>query len=232
VAEAVGGNGSFGKTPKRCMERYFDDFLGRYGQILPPYTIVDDDETNTIDASSPEQGEDEEEDEIRASKRRHALLMRSPSNISASSSAGRARKKFKVVPTDSLPDYDKAWPNGYVPPIGVEMGRHVGRDLACKAELAFVKATASASTKAEADLIRKEWVETKLGQIGSPTVLPPRPEDTAHLPGAELAGFMPRRGDFDIEWENDAARQATQVTGIGNLLPKTRRTRKAKELYS
>jgi hypothetical protein len=203
VAEAVGGNGSFGKTPKRCMERYFDDFLGRYGHVLPPYTIVDDDET-TLDASQ-EQAEDEgEEDEIRASKRRHALLMRSPSNISASSNAQRARKRFKVVPTDSLPGYDNIWPNGYVPAIGVEVGRQVGRDLACKAELAFVKATASAATKAEADLIRKEWVETKLGQIGSPTVLPPRPEDTAHLPGAELAGFMPRRGDFDIEWENDA----------------------------
>jgi hypothetical protein len=62
----------------------------------------------------------------------------------------------------------------------------------------------AASTKEEADKIRQHWLETKMGQIGSPTVLPPRPDDSFHLPGSELAGFMPRRGDFDVEWENDA----------------------------
>jgi transcriptional adapter 2-alpha len=35
-------------------------------------------------------------------------------------------------------------------------------------------------------------------------LLPPRPNDVVTLPGAELEGFMPRRGDFDVEWENDA----------------------------
>jgi hypothetical protein len=224
ISEAVGGNGSVGKTPKRCMERYFDDFLGRYGHILPPFTIVDDNTTDdNIETTSSVNNNDEssnnnqnnnnedaagnnEDDAVRASKRRHALMMRSPSNISASSGGGgRSRKRFKVVATESLSGYDKLWPNPYLPPIeGITVGQDVARDLSSKAEMTFVKATASVGTEEEAEKIRKEWMETRMSQIGAPTVLPPRPEDSANLPGAELAGFMPRRGDFDIEWENEA----------------------------
>eukprot|EP00536_Pseudo-nitzschia_multiseries_P001190 jgi/Psemu1/250307/estExt_Genewise1Plus.C_140246 len=119
IADAIGGNGSVGKTAKRCMERYLDDYLGRYGHILPQWT-------------------------------------------------------------------------------------EVARDQSCKAELAFVKATLAAPSKKEADKIRQTWIDTKLGRVGAPTVLPPRPHDAVHLLGSELAGFMPRRGDFDVEWENDA----------------------------
>jgi hypothetical protein len=219
ISEAIGGNGSVGKTPKRCMERYFDDFLGRYGHILPPYTIVDDDdlnETNDEDgdegteAHAPSTEEATENATGRApSKRRHAIMMRSPSNMSAASLGSVARatraKKFKVVLTESLPFYNAVWPEPYLPPIpGVTFGQEVARDLASKAELAFVKATTSVATKEEAEKIRQEWLATKMNQIGSPTVLPPRPDDTMCLPGADLAGFMPRRGDFDIEWENEA----------------------------
>jgi hypothetical protein len=202
VSEAVGGNGSFGKTPKRCMERYFDDFLGRYGHVLPPYTIVDDVENEDNEDSNDELTEDES---VRASKRRHSQIMRLPSNVSASSGGGRSRKRFKVVPTESLPGYDQVWLNPYLPPIeGVHLGQEVARDLSTKNELTFVKATAAVATKVEADKIRKEWMEMRMQELGAPTVLPPRPEDSATLPGAELVGFMPRRGDFDIEWENEA----------------------------
>jgi hypothetical protein len=31
-----------------------------------------------------------------------------------------------------------------------------------------------------------------------------RPDDVPKLPGAQVYGYMPRRGDFDIEWDNDA----------------------------
>jgi Myb-like DNA-binding domain/Zinc finger, ZZ type len=221
ISEAIGGNGSVGKTPKRCMERYFDDFLGRYGHILPPYTIVDEgdpNETNNNDedgdegteTDAPTTEEAAENATGRApSKRRHAIMMRSPSNVSAASLGGAGRatraKKFKVVPTESLPFYNAVWPEPYLPPIpGVSFGQEVARDLASKAELAFVKATTSVASKEEAEKIRQEWLATKMNQIGSPTVLPPRPDDTMCLPGADLAGFMPRRGDFDIEWENEA----------------------------
>lgn len=44
----------------------------------------------------------------------------------------------------------------------------------------------------------------RLNKRGGPTVLPPRPEDVKKMQGSELAGYMPRRGDFDIEWDNDA----------------------------
>jgi len=33
IAEAIGNPG---KNARRCMERYLDDFLGRFGHIFPP----------------------------------------------------------------------------------------------------------------------------------------------------------------------------------------------------
>lgn len=296
IAEAIGGQGSVGKTPKRCMERYLDDFLGRYGHILPQWTIIDDtvvesnrlayvdptqnsthdksvsvnnasnettshksestdsksdvvidtnvgQEQNSIEKgkerSSSEQqakkkdGEQsltsgipasiapapsetistittntpilknilEEEEGVRTSKRRLGAAGASMIGSGRSSS----RKKLKVVQTESIPGYDSVWPHPYLPETpGAVIGKEVARDQSSKAELAFVKSTLAASSKKEADKIRQTWVETKLGRVGSPTVLPPRPHDAIHLLGSELAGFMPRRGDFDVEWENDA----------------------------
>jgi hypothetical protein len=207
VSEAVGGSGSVGKTPKRCMERFFDDFLGRYGHILPPNTILDESMEEEVVASNDvdfTQGDDDEA--VRSSKRRVSSLSRMPSNISSSSTPGRgSRKKFRVVRTETLPGYDKLWPKPYLPAVGgVKLGQEVAREQSKKAELAFVRATTDVATKEEADKIREEWIETRMNQPGAPTVLPARPEDTALLPGANLMGFMPRRGDFDIEWENDA----------------------------
>ncbi len=260
ISEAIGGQGSVGKTPKRCMERYLDDFLGRYGHILPQYTIIDDiveesaettketktkegntsgedtkeDETKTEgEAPSEESSEKKEGDEpstaakaapstpttkisvdeeegVRTSKRRSAAI----GSAQGGSLLGRgssSRKKLRVVNTESFPGYENVWPNPYLPEFenaipGKEaaFGKEVARDQSCKAELTFVKSSLSVSTKEEADKIRKTWVDTKLGKVGSPTVLPPRPQDAVHLLGSELAGFMPRRGDFDVEHENDA----------------------------
>jgi hypothetical protein len=306
IAEAIGGHGSVGKTPKRCMERYLDDFLGRYGHVLPQWTIVDNtvevdagvststnsnhnsnhsnsgsvnntsndtgsnkDSSTTSDSttsstaaidtkddqdqvkSETETGKEgaqseqetekkegdkpetagtdtpattvlsakaaeaanalavkntiEEEEGIRTSKRRSTAVSILGSAGAASSGRSSSRKKLKVLPTESFPGYDMVWPRPYLPEIAdAVVGKEVARDQSCKAELAFVKATLAASSKKEADKIRQTWVDTKLGRVGSPTVLPPRPHDAAHLLGSELAGFMPRRGDFDVEWENDA----------------------------
>jgi hypothetical protein len=325
VSEAINGNGCLGKTPKRCMERYFDDFCGRYGHILPPFTIVDDDQaeqmmrmmmmmktattatttttttraatvvtdetvddqetskvkkiesnSDTIDDINTNSSEDggasggknqqpsddgdnntntnntgmdsssttanpsemattattttpaQEEEAVRASKRRHtstATTFRSNSSSllslgvpampntpgrSSSSSSSSFRKKLKVVPTESIPNYDQRWPDPYMPPTHqAKLGQEVARDLSCKAETIYFKSIMGASTKEEADKIRQQWIEkidtmVRTNTPGAPTVLPPRPDDSFHLPGSELAGFMPRRGDFDVEWENDA----------------------------
>jgi hypothetical protein len=312
IAEAIGGHGSVGKTPKRCMERYLDDFVGRYGHVLPQWTIVDDTveesagvststnsnqnsnsnsnsnsgsgsvnntsndtgsnkDSSTSDSTTSstvvvdtKDGQDqiksetgkekpqsdqqtqkkegdepatagtdtstttalslkaaaaannltfkntfEEEEGVRTSKRRTSTISILGSAGASMTSSGRSssssRKKLRVLPTESFPGYDMVWPRPYLPEIsGAVVGKEVARDQSCKAELAFVKATLAASSKKEADKIRQTWVDTKLGRVGSPTVLPPRPHDAAHLLGSELAGFMPRRGDFDVEWENDA----------------------------
>lgn len=177
IAEHVGT-----KTSKRCMERYLDDFLGRYGQILPSLTLTsevtdDDNETATTDAE-------------RASKRRMAALMRSPS----SHSAAAANKQYKAVATVRLQGAD--WKS-----TSDKIGTEVGRDTAVRAEQVFVKTIATAD---DPEALRLEWEQTRLNKPGGPTALPMKPDEVAKLPGVQVYGYMPRRGDFDIEWDNDA----------------------------
>lgn len=206
IAEAVSGQGSTGKTPKRCMERYLDDFMGRYGHILPPVTLLteenDDDVADKATVSGGGEAKQEETETIRASKRRSAML-RSPSSLSNNTLA--SRKRFKAVPTESLPGYDKVWPHPYMPHNGgVQVGQEVGREQIYKAEQLYVKIISALETPEQVESVRKEWKDTRVRKLFGPSVLPIRPEDVALMPGAELAGYMPRRGDFDIEWENDA----------------------------
>lgn len=201
ISEAVSGQGSTGKTPRRCLERYFDDFLGQYGNILPPYMFSDEEEDADGDKEASETGGNEEETP-RSSKRR-AVMMRSPSSVSNTSMLNR--KRLKALPTEAAEDYAQVWPEPYVPPDkGLVLAQEVGRDLAYRAELLYVKTTTAMESTEEVEKLRKDWAETRLNQPGGPTVLPPRPNDVMTLPGADLEGFMPRRGDFDVEWENDA----------------------------
>jgi hypothetical protein len=210
IAETISGNGSSGKTPKLCTERYLDDFLGRYGQILPSYTVVECDDDAADDENDIKDTDDDAEDTTRSSKRNRPNLTRSYSMISVMSQTS-GRKKRRVVPTASLPGYHEVWPNSYIPPVpGVhasaepQLGEEVGRVTRARAEQDFVKELSKAVSKEEADAIRKEWTETRLNKLDGPTALPMRPEDIQDLPGFDLAGYMPRRGDFDMEWENDA----------------------------
>jgi hypothetical protein len=262
ISEAVAGQGSQGKTPKRCMERYFDDYMGRYGHILPPYTLIsesiEDDDTPTAavdDETAPNSEDDGGEgaaaaaaavatatvldvaatsntsstttpaketdssasktattdmatgastgEATRSSKRRAAML-RSPTNISNSSGPV---KKYKAVLTETLPEYKKVRPVPYLPVLDsgpVQVGQEVGRDQTMRAEQAYVRAISSMDSIEGVERIRKEWELNRLNQPGGPTVLPMRPDDIPTLTGSELAGFMPRRGDFDVEWENNA----------------------------
>jgi len=206
IAENISGQGSSNKSPKRCQERYLDDFLGRYGHILPPYTVVDCDDD---DDGTEEDGKDEEGGEDVSShggkrRRLERNFSRSCSAISILSQTSGRRKK-RVVPTSSITGHQDAWPNPYVPPIhNVEYGQEVGRVPRARAELTFVKEVAQAASKEEADKIRAEWETTRLNKPDGPTALPMSAEDTQSLKGAELAGYMPRRGDFDMEWENEA----------------------------
>lgn len=213
IAEAISGQGSNNKTPKRCMERYFDDFLGRYGHVLPPYTIVEDEETH-------EEDDDVDEDDGPRKRRR---FDRVSSLGAAALTSGRRGKKMKVVRTSSLPGYDKVWPNPYIPPIEkAKLGQDVDRDFSTRAELNFVRAVGSAATKEEAEEIRKDWVEKRLNKPKGPTVLPMRPEDLRDLPGSELGGCMPRRGDFDMEYENDAEQVLADMEFSANDSPQDR----------
>lgn len=319
IAEAIGGEGSVGKSPKRCMERYLDDFLGRYGHILPSWTVVDDysDQNNVttienIDSNSncieinssssirtdivsaqdtiansksdvkydmaqtnkssssnnvehqtkpnerTESGENCQlaiavaeskdnststtsminttvkkttsistkavvnyDDNSRTSKRRNAGANMKPTNTI--SGVTTAQKRLKVARTESFSNYHNIWPP-YLPAIsGAEAGKEVARDLSYKAEQAFVKSTLAVSSKEEADKIHQDWVDNKMNKIGSPTVLPPRPCDSAHLVGSEMAGFMPRRGDFDVEWENDAEAALADMEFIRSDTPEDKK---------
>lgn len=271
ISEAVSGSGAGGfpappyssnKTARRCMERYFDDFLGRYGCILPPYTLVEDDngvaagrtkggEQNgsgkkvgegggTADASAasaaastdppssapkPDASGDASSTSNSAAatpmastssdppgrKRRResasaSILARQLSAAGAGSAIGfTTDKKYRVTTSESLPGYGAAWPHPYLPDLpNIKIGDEVGRDLAVKAEQEFVKLMAAAQDKEKAERIRSEWTLNRLQKPGGPTVLPMRLENLETMPGSELAGYMPRRGDFDVEWDNDA----------------------------
>lgn len=216
VAEEVAGTSGLGtKTPKRCMERFLYDYLGKYGSILPEFTLIRTDNENG-------EGEGTVMNAIQASGngnlvatssgRKRTKLDNTPSfsrqNSAGSSSATKgmiSTKQYRPVLTSSLPGYENVWPNPFLPEGGsIQIGDDVGRDYIVRAEQAYVKETTSASSQSEADAIRKHWEENRLNKRGGPTVLPPRPEDVRRMQGSELAGYMPRRGDFDIEWDNDA----------------------------
>lgn len=213
IAEAISGQGSSSKTAKRCMERYFDDFLGRYGHVLPAYVIVEDEEDQ-------QDANDEEASEPEPKKRR---VERMSSFGVAAMTSGRRGKSFKFVPTGTIAGYENVWPDPYLPPIpAVQVGQEVGRDQRYRAEQVFVKLTTNAASKKEADAIRKEWEENRLNQPNGPTALPMRPEDLPTLAGSELAGFMPRRGDFDMVWEDDAENVLADMEFSPNDLPQDR----------
>ena len=234
ISEAIVGHGSSGKTPKRCMERYFDDYMGRYGHILPPMTLIGEATTTTSTTNHPDTDDDAEtttavvegdankdgshttpaptastpgttitnEFAVRSSKRRSTML-RTPGGTSTQP----VTKKYLAVPTESLPEYQHIQLKPFLPQLdagSVVMGQEVGRDQATKAELAYVRTISGLDSTEQVDRIRTDWEMNRLNKPGGPTVLPMRPDDIPKLPGSEIAGYMPRRGDFDIEYENNA----------------------------
>ena len=228
IGEGTNGCGG-GKTDKQCMERYLDDFMGRYGSILPPYTLVpqpagggsteddktDEDskpaaasvlQTDSSDGESAEAG-------IAARKRPRRSVS---SNVieEVDSAPGFKKTRFRAVTTDVLVnEHNEIWPHPYVPPTGVKYGDEVGRDLWYRSEQYFIRQITAANSKAEADAIRKEFIERRAKKEPGfeANVLPPRLEDCKKLPGSELAGYMPRRGDFDMEWDNDAEKTIAEM---------------------
>lgn len=191
-----------GKTDKRCMERYIDDFLGRYGHILPPYTMVPVEEEEEKEGGD---ANDEPSEPATVSERKR--MRRSISAVDDPNAPGFRKRKFLVVPTDELEEASSAWPHPYVPPnMGIKIGDEVARDLWYRSEQSFVRQCSSAGSKLDVEAIRKDFIERRAkGMVGyEAKVLPPRLEDVRNYPGSELAGFMPRRGDFDLEWDNEA----------------------------
>ena len=214
ISEAVSGNnissGSSNQTKsaKRCMERYFDDYLGRYGHILPPYLLVEvqDKETSengiAKDDASTKDGSAEAGNNNAINGKRKKLR-RSDSHLSSFGASAKS-KKYRRIPTSSLPNYEHIWPDAYIPPIGVERGEEVGRDTIIKTEKTFVSAVSNAPSKEEAEKMHDEWVMKHTRPNQRNPVFPPRLEDIRLMKGSELAGYMPRRGDFDVEYDNDA----------------------------
>ena len=219
IAEFVSGNGSLGKAPRKCMERYFDDFLGRYGHILPPYTIVEEDDNKEDDEDDTDKEESNKTastpgksmDPTRVSQRSLSAQKRKTSLLTQQSLSSRlSNKKLKLVPTESLPEYKKIlemFPNPRIPVKDppVQAGQKVGRFEAARAEREYINEIAKVKdSPEEVKKIREHWERTRLNQPGGPTVLPVLDNHVAEMPGSNLAGFMPRRGDFDIEYENNA----------------------------
>ncbi|KAL3809793.1 hypothetical protein ACHAXA_004034 [Cyclostephanos tholiformis] len=219
-----GGEKCVGKSDKQCMERYLDDFMGRYGYILPPYTMV-------IDPEGEGSRESDRDCDYQSATHATALASDVPDCDSAvrkrarrsdssfvlennKSAPGFKRTKFRVVPTEELDECRDLWPYPYIPPnTGVKLGDEVARDLWYRSEQYFVRQTTGAISKVDEEIIRNEFIKRRAQNLAGyeAKVLPPRLEDMKQLPGAELAGYMPRRGDFDMEWENDAEKMIAEM---------------------
>jgi len=207
------------KTEKRCMERYLDDFLGRYGHILPPYTLVplplEDPSDMNVDADEGE-GTDaataiDTINTIAADRKRRR---RHPDDDDDASPSTRKKQNYRILPTEQLEGYDALWPNPYIPPnTGVKRGDPVGRDLWYKSEQDYIKTLSKAGSKIDAERIKAEFLERRAKNMAGyeAKVLPPRMDDIRTMPGCELAGYMPRRGDFDMEWDNDAEKMIADM---------------------
>jgi transcriptional adapter 2-alpha len=218
-----GGGEKCGKTDKQCMERYLDDFMGRYGHILPPYTMVlePEDEGSVVDDRDCDFESATQAAAMALDGADHECAVRKRPRRSEStfvlengkSALGFKKTKFRVVPTEELDECRDLWPHPYIPPnTGVKLGDEVARDLWYRSEQSFVRQTTGATSKDE-EIIRREFIERRAQNLAGyeAKVLPPRLEDTKQLPGAELAGYMPRRGDFDMEWENDAEKTIAEM---------------------
>ena len=213
ISELVSGssfvsNGLTGtKSAKRCMERYFDEYLGRFGHILPPYVLV---EVEEKDSSKNSDSKDNSSKELVAdgslSTKRKKRRSDCHSSLPSSSSQNNKTKRYRRIPTSSLPNYEHIWPEPYIPPIGVQMDEEVNRDVMVRTEKSYVNALSNTNTKEEADKLREVWIKkhtNKRSTFRDP-VFPPRLEDIKVMKGCELSGYMPRRGDFDVEYENEA----------------------------
>lgn len=232
--EVAGASSTTNKTPKRCMERYLYDYLGKYGHILPQYTLVEVHNDEKVDSS----GETKKAESNNEMEQISRIIQESTSSHGKSPDEsklfqGNANKLYTIVPTASLPDYDKIWKNPYIPPIeNVKIGDDVGRDLSVKAEQTYMKLISGASNQLQAEAIKTEW-EKKVNMHGGPTVLPPRAEEVSAMQGSGLAGYMPRRGDFDIEWDNDAEKYLQDMEFTQNDTPEDKELKiKVMKIYN
>lgn len=212
VADAVGNN----KSAKKCLERYCDDFLGRYGHILPEYTLVEDHNDNSIEEEPQESSEEiVKEDESVASSNSNSIPSTTPKRKKKNKRNSMwdlfpgpkpKPKKYSWVLTSTLPEYPPHHP--YVPPLeNIQQGTPVKRDQTARAELAYAKALSATTTLEEAKTLVEQWKANSTinnDPAFLAQVFHPRLEDIRTLKGSELAGYMPRRGDFDCEWNNDA----------------------------
>jgi transcriptional adapter 2-alpha len=208
IAEAIGNPT---KNAKRCMERYLDDYLGRFGHILPPQIYVE----------VPEEEEQEEEtiDHQRSDRKTITAAIATPTattkpstrkslGAATTTSTTRAipitqpKKKTRRVCVDTslISTYESVWPDPYLPE-GTTLGKLVNRDIVWKLEQVAVKAGGVSNAVRGGNTNTTSAADSYDGRR---LVIPPRWEDIQALPGSELAGYMPRRGDFDVEWDNDA----------------------------
>eukprot|EP00957_Ditylum_brightwellii_P035381 2683235-Ditylum_brightwellii.AAC.1 len=148
-----------GKSARRCMERYCDDFLGRYGHILPPYTIVPvgDDQTDDLkketssflskdDTCDDTQEEQSASTHVLERKRKRPQTPPQPTTPPQSQTKkSNEQPLYQVIPTTSLSNYNDFWPYPHLPllpnNIQTQLGDEVGRDISFKLEQSYIKAT-------------------------------------------------------------------------------------------
>jgi transcriptional adapter 2-alpha len=218
IAEVLGGTKN---TARKCMERYWDDYCGTYNHnnesMLPPITFAyENNSGNGKDRKTTASSG------VDLSKAKLAMQGKPTANgpTACLPTLKLALPKGASQDEEEEEEDDK---------VQFAPGTRVNRYQNYKTELEAVKALEMASTKEEATRIYEEYkkksskqiqmemnnlqvdaeaeTESEVEKIPVPLpslVIPPRVQDVEDLPGSALAGYMPRRGDFDVEWDNDA----------------------------
>jgi len=187
VAAAVGT-----KSERRCEEHYLDDYLGRHGRILPERTLA-----KTLVPADPNAPLPPPPPVGRArSASSSSSSSASASSESATADGAVAAPAEETVATEALLPPDEQLPTA--------RARHEAAAASSAAALAASDAPGRIPWGPERDpLPGAACPREALRDLPRATIVQVN-ERISQLPGARLGGFLPLRGDFDVEHENDA----------------------------
>jgi len=163
------------KTPKKCMERYLDDFLGVVeGLTVPSMTFKPSSDDNN--------------------------------NSKAPATVFNGRS-YNAVPTTSSPSLLNSLPPSSdlcrtFPPAGSRIPRENLFKLQTAAQRSLDKAIRSVPSSDHAKQLANVQEIHADPRFKDLDIWPVTKVEIMNMKGGSTSGYMPRRGDFDVEWDD------------------------------